>query len=68
MQKHLLLTVADDVRSIFEAEFLGSFSRNKEEIRVTLFSGAPKSYDEHGDENGGAHNTKIPGANPPYFH
>jgi hypothetical protein len=25
MEKHLLLTVADDVRSIFEAEFIGSF-------------------------------------------
>jgi hypothetical protein len=59
MEKHLLLTVADDVRSIFEAEFIGSFFQHKEEIRVPLFSVAPKSYDKRGGENGGAHDAKV---------
>ncbi len=62
MEKHLLLTVANDVRSIFEADFLGSFFKNKEEIKVTLFSVAPKSYDECGARNGVAHDTIIPEA------
>jgi nucleotide-binding universal stress UspA family protein len=62
MEKHLLLTVANDVRSIFEADFLGSFFKNKEEIKVTLFSVAPKSYDECGAGNGVAHDTIIPEA------
>lgn len=62
MEKHLLLTVADDVGSIFEADFIGSFFRNKAEVRVTLFSVAPKSYDEGVDENGGAPEPKVPGA------
>jgi hypothetical protein len=62
MEKHLLLTVADDARSIFEAEFIGSFFKHKEEIRVTLFSVVPKSHDEHGDANGGAHDAKVPAA------
>src|SRR5208337_4059679 len=62
MEKHLLLTVADDVRSIFEADFIGSFFRNKAEIRVTLFSVAPNSYDEDVDENGGVPKPKVPGA------
>lgn len=62
MEKHLLLTVADDVRSLFEADFIGSFFRNKAEIRVTLFSVAPKSCYKGVDENGGAPEPKVPGA------
>jgi nucleotide-binding universal stress UspA family protein len=64
MEKHLLLTVANDVSSLFEADFLGSFFKNKEEIKVTLFSVAPKSYDEGGARNGVAHDTVIPEAGP----
>lgn len=64
MEKHLLLTVAYDVMSIFEADFIGSFFKNKEEIRVTLFSVAPKSYDEHGAQNGVASDTIVPETGP----
>jgi len=62
MEKHLLLTVADDVSSLFEADFIGSFFRNKAEIKVTLFSVAPKSYDEGVDVGGGAPEPEVPGA------
>ncbi len=62
MEKHLLLTVADDVKSIFEGDFIGSFFGNKAEIRVTLFAVATKSYDEGVDENIGAPEPKVPGA------
>jgi len=62
MEKHLLLTVANDVRSIFEADFIGSFFKNKEGIRVTLFSVAHKPYDERRAQSGVARDTIIPEA------
>lgn len=65
MEKHLLLTVADDVRAIFEAEFIGSFFKHKEEIKVTLFSVTPRSSVKRGDENAGAHESKVPAAHLP---
>ena len=60
MEKHLLLTVTDDARSIFEAEFIGSFFKHKEQIRVTLFSVVPKSQDEGNDVSRGAQDSNTP--------
>jgi len=64
MEKHLLLTVGDDVMSIFEADFIGSFFKNKEGIRVTLFSVTPKSYDKRGAHNGVASHTIVSETGP----
>ena len=43
--------------------FWALFFKNKEKIKITLFSVAPKSYAEGIDENGGASEPKVPGAN-----
>src|SRR5208337_2708938 len=38
MEKHLLLTVGDDLTSLCEVDFINSFFKNKTDIWVTIFS------------------------------
>jgi hypothetical protein len=42
MDRHFLLTVGDDLNSLYGVRFAGSFFRNKAEIRLTLFYVAPR--------------------------
>ena len=41
MEKHLLVTVSDDLSCLCGARFVGSFFKNKSEIKITLFYVAP---------------------------
>ncbi len=42
MKKHLLLTVGDDLNSLYGVRFIASFFRNKTDTRLTLFYVAPR--------------------------
>jgi len=49
MEKHLLVTISDDLRILHGVRFLGSFFRNKSDVKVTLFYVAPLSQLSKGD-------------------
>lgn len=50
MEKHLLVTVSDDLRILHGVRFVGSFFRNKSNVKVTLFYVAPLGELSGGDK------------------
>jgi nucleotide-binding universal stress UspA family protein len=50
MQKHLLVTISDDVRLLHGVHFIASFLRNKSDVKVTLFYVSPRSEISSGDK------------------
>ena len=43
MQKHLLVTISDDIRILQGVRFVGSFIRNKTNVKVTLLYVSPRA-------------------------
>jgi len=43
MQKHLLVTISDDISLLYGVRFVNSFFKNKAEVKVTLFYVAPRA-------------------------
>ncbi len=50
MEKHLLVTVSDDLRILHGVRFVGSFFRHKADVKVTLFYVAPLGELSGGDK------------------
>jgi len=50
MQKHLLVTISDDIKILHGARFVGSFFRNKADVKITLLYVAPYAATVGGDK------------------
>lgn len=50
MQKHLLVTISDDIRILHGVRFVGSFFTDKTNVRVTLLYVSPRAESVGGDK------------------
>ena len=49
MQKHLLITISEDVKLMHGVRFVGSFFKNKADIKLTLLYVTPRAEAINGD-------------------